>query len=257
MGAVTLAATTVTNLQQGLTFGQQLKFEDFLVDLNQFYTNKDSRYDQHQALTNINDWETDRVNENKIKETIIHKDFGIKSVQEEYKNLKIEPNIYKQEEDWTKRDKWEGNILDDVRQPLFQQPDSKSTKEENRNVKAESDSATKNTVEAKEVYLKKWDYQPFLTTVINLPANMLGMDDTLHDKDYDFTSKQCHTTRNKYEPIDQVDEERTIATKVTSVHDDIFRNWEAPPNISVTPNVPSLTEEPALQTEYFKILELK
>ena len=251
---ITMAATTVCNLQKEFEFVQQLRFEDFLVDLNQFYANEDYGYEQHQDLTNMDDWETDKVNN--IKEPI-HKDFGIKPVQEEYKNLKIEPNIYKLEEDWTKKDKWEGDKLDNVRHPVIQQPDSKSTREENRIVKTDFDLATKTTVGAKQLYLKKWDYKPFLTPVKNLPANMLGMDDTSHDKEHDFTSKRRYTARNKYEPSDQVDKDKTIDTAVTSVHDDIFKNWETPPKVSVTTNIQSPTAEPAIQTEYLKILELK
>ena len=79
----TMAATAVNNLQQGLTFGQQLSFDDFLVDLNQFYANKDYVvYGQNQGLTYGDYWESENIVENKNVEPI-HEDFGLKSAQEE------------------------------------------------------------------------------------------------------------------------------------------------------------------------------
>ena len=252
-----MAATAVNNLQQGLTFGQQLSFDDFLVDLNQFYANKDYVYEQNQGLTYGDYWESENIVENKNVEPI-HEDFGLKSAQEEYKNMKIDPNIYEQEEDWRKKDAREGNdILYDAQQPVNHLPDIESTKEEKENWTRESNSATKNIVESKEVNLKKWDYKPFLTSVINSSANMLGMDNTSVEKEHGVTAKQRYTTTNKYESTYQGDSEGTKDRIVNSVNDNIFYNWERPPNISKTQNVPPPTKAPALLTEHLKVLELK
>jgi hypothetical protein len=198
-------------VDRGFPFGQHLSFEDFLVDLNEFYGNK-----EYESLNDFERTEQYRPDNHDLEDITEHDHDYQDPARLEIGDEREEPDQVQHKDDefngnsengsdkadWQNNDEWrvgpvndhEGSVIQEM--VINREKADQVQQEENQ-----LETTTHQAAKEKRKYLKIWN---FLQSLPTLPPKVLGL--------------------RTYKPIVK----KKSKDKTLSLSDDIFSNWEKP-----------------------------